>query len=76
MIAYGEHTRFDRAYVEQPVVHSLAADRAREFLVGRVPLTVIPNREAIPEEDRNQHTLFVARSPAGMFKRCPGTRGP
>lgn len=75
MIAYGEHTRFDRAYVEQPVVHSLAADRAREFLVGRVPLTVIPNREAIPEEDRNQHTLFVARSPAGMFKRCPGTRG-
>ncbi|MFW6338379.1 MAG: radical SAM protein [Alkalispirochaetaceae bacterium] len=75
MISYGAHTRFARAYVEEAVVHTLAAERAREFLGDRVPLTVIANREEIPEEDRNQHTLFVARSPSGMFKRCPGSRG-
>lgn len=75
MINYAEHTEFHHAYVEASVAESVAADRAREFLGSAVPLKAIPDREAIPEEHRNHHTLFVARSPAGSFKRCPGTRG-
>lgn len=75
MIRYESHTEFHRAYVEEEVARSVAASRAREFLGSAVELQVIPDREAIPEEHRNHHTLFVARSPAGMFKRCPGSSG-
>jgi spore photoproduct lyase len=75
MIRYGDHTEFHHAYVEAGVEKSVAADRARTFLGSALSLKVIPDREAIPEEHRNHHTLFVARSPRGMFKRCPGTRG-
>lgn len=75
MISYGEHTEIERAYVEESVAESVAANRAREFLGKEISLEVVPNREAIPEAALNQHTLFVARSPSGMFKRCPGTKG-
>lgn len=75
MITYGAHTRIERGYVEAPVADSRAAERAREFLGSAVPLTEVRNREEIPEDARNDRTLFVASSPAGMFKRCPGTRG-
>ena len=75
MIRYGAHTTIERGYVESAVADSLAAVRAAEFLGPTIPLREVAAREEVPVAHRNEHTLFIADSPAGMFKRCPGTRG-
>lgn len=75
MITIGRGTAIEHIYLEQGVAGSKAAARAREHAGAAVPVETVDNREGIPKQHRNEHTLFIARTPGGAFKRCPGSRG-
>ncbi|MFP4329663.1 MAG: radical SAM protein [Spirochaetaceae bacterium] len=75
MTSIGINTHIDRVYIERSVASSKAALRAIEHVGGSVPVTLVSTRSEIPQDECNHRTLFIAQTPTGAFKRCPGSRG-
>lgn len=63
----------DRLYVTKDAL-PLVEQRLDEELPD-LPRFVVSKRDDIPEEHRNQYTLFVKRPDGRIVGRCPGTRG-
>ncbi len=65
---------FKRIYVIGDVLDEKPVRRALDRL-DRLPVTVIDNKDQIPEKDLNSSTLFIKKRIGETVGRCPGTNG-
>ncbi|MBN1837291.1 MAG: radical SAM protein [Spirochaetales bacterium] len=69
---YAEH--FRRVYAERSLRGSQQLEQALERLPP-LPVEWLADRQEMPPEHRNQHTLWICSPRGRTVTRCPGSRG-